>query len=214
MLTSAARPMTWLAIYPESDPGRRVRDAVDADAIGRELGAVGIRFERWAPAAESSDPLLAYAPQVEGLRAAGYGTIDVVRVAPDAADASWPEKARAMREKFRDEHRHAQAEVRFFASGSGVFYLRLAGHVYCVRCERGDLLSVPAGTPHWFDMGASPSFTAIRFFESPDGWVGDFSGDPIARQFPSFDELSELMLSNLALSSLAGAAPALASERA
>ena len=27
-------------------------------------------------------------------------------------------------------------------------------------CETGDLLGVPAGTRHWFDMGTSPQFTA------------------------------------------------------
>jgi len=53
--------MTWLAIHPEREPWRRVRDATDADTIGRELAAVGIRFERWAPATESFDALCAQA---------------------------------------------------------------------------------------------------------------------------------------------------------
>lgn len=182
--------MSWLVVFPEEEPRRRLRDTEEAVTIARELSAWGVSFERWATADDSADPLLAYAPQVERLRAAGFGTIDVVRVAPDAADASWAEKAQTMREKFRDEHTHAQDEVRFFASGSGVFYLRLGQHVYCIGCCAGDLLSVPAGTRHWFDMGARPRFVAIRFFRSADGWVGDFSGDTIARRFPSFDDLA------------------------
>jgi len=186
--------MSWLAIIPEREPSRRLRVTADAAEIARELGVRGIRFERWSPAlehaAEHIDPLVAYAAEVERARADGYGTIDVVRVAPDASDAGWTDKARAMREKFRDEHTHAEDEVRFFAAGSGVFYLRLGAEVCCVRCEAGDLLSVPAGTSHWFDMGELPEFTAIRFFRSADGWVGRFSGDRIARRFPSFDELA------------------------
>ena len=50
----------------------------------------------------------------------------------------------------------------------------------------GDLISVPAGTRHWFDMGPTPRFTAIRLFTTPAGWVADFTGTPIARSFPSY----------------------------
>jgi 1,2-dihydroxy-3-keto-5-methylthiopentene dioxygenase len=48
---------------------------------------------------------------------------------------------------------------------------------------------VPAGTRHWFDMGTTPDFVAIRFFEREDGWIGDFTGDAIGQRFPSLDQL-------------------------
>jgi 1,2-dihydroxy-3-keto-5-methylthiopentene dioxygenase len=51
-------------------------------------------------------------------------------------------------------------------------------------CTTGDLISVPAGMKHWFDMGAAPRFTAIRLFVNPDGWVARFTGDVIADRFP------------------------------
>jgi 1,2-dihydroxy-3-keto-5-methylthiopentene dioxygenase len=79
--------------------------------------------------------------------------------------------------------------VRFFVSGSGIFYLHVGGEVHAVLCEKGDLLGVPRGTTHWFDMGTSPSFTAIRFFHEEDGWVGNFTGDRIADRFPDFDTI-------------------------
>jgi 1,2-dihydroxy-3-keto-5-methylthiopentene dioxygenase len=182
--------MSRLVVIPEHEPRRHSFSTADAHAITATLAPWGVRFERWTPAATSPDPLVAYAPQVERLRADGYGTVDVVRVAPDAADPGWPDKARAMRAKFRDDHTHAEDEVRFFAEGAGVFYLLLGGSVHCVLCEAGGLLSVPAGTVHWFDMGEVPRFTAIRFFQKADGWIGSFSAEPIARSFPSFDELS------------------------
>jgi 1,2-dihydroxy-3-keto-5-methylthiopentene dioxygenase len=56
--------------------------------------------------------------------------------------------------------------------------------VYAVLCEKNDLISVPANTPHWFDMGPNPDFCAIRLFNNPDGWVAHFTGDEIAARFP------------------------------
>jgi 1,2-dihydroxy-3-keto-5-methylthiopentene dioxygenase len=94
-----------------------------------------------------------------------------------------PEKA-AMRTKFLSEHTHSEDEVRFFVEGSGLFSLHIGGSVYLVTCERGDLLSVPAGTRHWFDMGDSPRFAAIRLFLDPSGWVAKYTGDAIADRFP------------------------------
>jgi 1,2-dihydroxy-3-keto-5-methylthiopentene dioxygenase len=55
-----------------------------------------------------------------------------------------------------------------------------------MTCTRDDLLVVPKGTRHWFDMGDSPSFCAIRLFTRPDGWQAHFTGDPIADHVPGF----------------------------
>jgi len=52
-----------------------------------------------------------------------------------------------------------------------------------VLCTKGDLISVPANTPHWFDMGPNPNFTAIRLFNNPEGWVANFTGSDIAQRF-------------------------------
>ena len=56
-----------------------------------------------------------------------------------------------------------------------------------VVCTQGDLISVPADTPHWFDMGARPHFQAIRFFTNPEGWVASFTGSAIAQRYPRFE---------------------------
>jgi len=60
--------------------------------------------------------------------------------------------------------------------------------VYGIMCMKGDLISVPANTPHWFDMGSNPSFKCIRLFTDPAGWVGHSTGSDIARLFPDFDD--------------------------
>ena len=71
-----------------------------------------------------------------------------------------------------------------FADGIGLFYLHLSDKVYALLCEKGDLISVPANTPHWFDLGAAPRLAAIRFFNNPEGWVAHYSGSDIAKRFP------------------------------
>jgi len=83
-------------------------------------------------------------------------TSDVISIAPDS-----PERE-AMRQKFLDEHFHQEDEVRFFVAGSGLFSLHINGKVYEIRCEQGDLIGVPDGTRHWFDMGPAPSFRSRR----------------------------------------------------
>ena len=107
----------------------------------------------------------------------GYQTVDVVSMVPDH-----PEKA-AFRQKFLEEHRHSEDEVRFFVEGQGLFTLHIGDRVYEVLCTKGDLISVPANTPHWFDMGPNPRFVAIRLFNNPEGWVANFTGSDIAQRF-------------------------------
>ena len=60
--------------------------------------------------------------------------------------------------------------------------------MYAVLCERNDLISVPAGTAHWFDMGERPNLVAIRMFNNPQGWNASLTGDAIASQFPRLDD--------------------------
>lgn len=187
--------MTLLQVMAAGDAADvRVRTS-DDEVIGTELAKHGVTFGRWpvvenAASVSSEDLLAHYARNVAELNGSGrYKHIDIARIHPDDADPKWPEIAAGARGKFLDEHRHAEDEVRFFAAGRGCFYLHLGEEVFAVVCEGGDLLSVPAGTLHWFDMGERPDFIAIRFFEEADGWVGDFTGDKISAGFPTLDEL-------------------------
>ena len=82
---------------------------------------------------------------------------------------------------------HRKGINKDFVDGAGLFTLHVEDRVYEVLCERGDLISVPAGTRHWFDMGPNPSFCAVRLFTSPDGWAADFTGEDIAERFPRLE---------------------------
>ena len=188
--------MTLLHIASDSDPADIRLHTTDPERIAAELAARAIVFDRWpahpvTAAVPAEDIPARYGDRIGELNAAGrYRHIDLARIHPDDTDPQWPGQARAAREKFLSEHRHAEDEVRFFVSGRGCFYLHLEPEVVAVVCEGGDLVSVPAGTRHWFDMGTRPDFVAIRFFEEADGWVGDFTGEPIAEHFPSLDQLA------------------------
>ncbi|MFH8290627.1 1,2-dihydroxy-3-keto-5-methylthiopentene dioxygenase [Streptomyces sp. NPDC018059] len=188
--------MTLLTTWPEAGPDTVVRRTSDPAEIAAALAPIGVRFEQWpvredVPADADSDTVFAaYRAEIDRLNAEeGFRTVDVVALHPDGSP-EWPAKAAAARQKFLAEHTHDDDdEVRFFVAGAGVFYLHVDGEVHAVYCEKGDLLGVPRGTTHWFDMGTSPAFTAIRFFHEEDGWIGNFTGSPIADRFPDFDEV-------------------------
>jgi 1,2-dihydroxy-3-keto-5-methylthiopentene dioxygenase len=178
--------MTHLRVFDEVGDTAEL-DTEDAGRIADALQPIGVRFERWPlhDLGPEDDVLEAYAPEVERLKAqGGYATVDVVRMVPDHPDRA------ALRTKFLDEHRHTEDEVRFFVEGEGLFTLHAGGKVHALLCTAGDLISVPAGMPHWFDMGPSPSFTAIRLFIEKEGWVAHFTGDDIAARFPRHEPVA------------------------
>jgi 1,2-dihydroxy-3-keto-5-methylthiopentene dioxygenase len=176
-----------LRIFADDDASEPLAELRDHWAIGEALGERGVRFERWPTrplpdGAAADDVLTAYGSEIERIkRAGGYQAVDVISLQPDH-----PERE-ALRQKFLNEHTHSEDEVRFFVAGSGLFTLHLADRIYEVLCEQGDLIAVPSGTPHWFDMGPRPSFTAIRIFTNPAGWVANFTGADLASRFPRYE---------------------------
>lgn len=162
----------------------------DAGLIQQELEQRGIRFQRWparAPLPADADQaaiLAAYAEEVAAVqREGGYQTVDAIRLTPEHPDRE------ALREKFLAEHTHSEDEVRFFVEGRGLFCLHIGDEVLQLVCEADDWIAVPAGTRHWFDMGPEPQFCALRFFNNSEGWVAQFTGNSIARHFPTLPEL-------------------------
>ncbi len=180
--------MSRLRIFDESEP-QTARITLDGHAaIAAELDKIGVRFERWeanrsiAPGASQDEVIAAYRSDIDRLMGeSGYQSVDVVSLTPDHPDRA------ALRQKFLSEHTHSEDEVRFFVAGSGQFTLHIGDKVYDILCEQGDLIGVPDGTRHWFDMSESPYFVAIRLFTNKDGWVANFTGDDIASRFPRME---------------------------
>jgi 1,2-dihydroxy-3-keto-5-methylthiopentene dioxygenase len=179
--------MSRLRIFSESDPGVPLFASRETDAIAGQLKALGVRFERWPlrdlpPQHTPEQTIAAYREDIDRLcREGGYQAVDVVSLHPDHPDRE------TLRQKFLNEHTHSEDEVRFFVAGAGLFTLHIGDKVFELLCEAGDLVGVPHGTKHWFDMGPAPYFVAIRLFTNPAGWVAGFTGSDIAERFPRFD---------------------------
>lgn len=175
--------MSEIRIY-ENMANNLVFTSHNPQKIHEQLASVGVRFEQWqtqssVQAGDSSEHVMAaYQGDIDRLISEdGYQTVDVISLTADH-----PQKDE-LRQKFLSEHTHSEDEVRFFVAGQGLFSLHINERVYEVLCTAGDLISVPANTPHWFDMGPNPAFVAIRFFNNPDGWVAHFTGSDIADRY-------------------------------
>jgi 1,2-dihydroxy-3-keto-5-methylthiopentene dioxygenase len=177
--------MSQLRIFDEGNGSTPQKTVVRHADISQELSLVGVRFEQWeatkpvAPGASQDDVIAAYRADIDRLMSnEGYQAVDVISLNPDHPDRA------TLRQKFLSEHTHSEDEVRFFVAGRGLFTLHIGKKVFEVLCEQGDLIGVPDGTRHWFDMSESPYFIAIRLFTNKEGWVANFTGDDIAARFP------------------------------
>ena len=148
----------------------------DPGAIAEFLKPHGIWFEQWDVAgridAEASDEeiLAAYTPEIERLKQqSGFVTADVINVTAQTPGLN------AMLAKFDKEHTHSEDEVRFTVEGRGVFWIHpQEGDVFSIEVEAGDLISVPAGTQHWFHLCDDRTIRCIRLFEDMSGWTPEY----------------------------------------
>ncbi len=157
---------------PEED--RRLEDP---EAIRDCLAALSILYESWEPShpltpeSSAEEILEAYAPEIEALsREGGYVTADVIDIKPDLPNLD------AMLAKFSKEHWHDEDEVRFIIEGHGLFHIHPKdGPVLAIEVEAGDLIRVPRGTWHWFDLCGDRRIRAIRLFQDPSGWTPNYT---------------------------------------
>jgi 1,2-dihydroxy-3-keto-5-methylthiopentene dioxygenase len=181
--------MSALTVYQASQPQQSAVTSCEFGVIATQLKSIGVQFERWqaecsfATDADAQTVLDAYHGSIERLKQQyGFRSVDLISLKADH-----PNKDQ-LRQKFLSEHTHSDFEVRFFVEGRGLFYLHVEDKVYAVLCEQGDLISVPANTTHWFDMGENPNFKCIRLFTTEEGWVAEFTGSDIAKSFPTLDQ--------------------------
>ena len=161
------------------------RDLSDAGELTAFLAAYGIEYERTnpdAPVASDAPPaeiLKAYASKIAELNArGGYVTADVIDVHPHTPGLD------AMLAKFNSEHWHDEDEVRFVIEGHGLFHIHPAsGPVFSIEVEAGDLIRVPRGTHHWFDLCVDRRIRAIRLFQDVSGWTPHYTASGVDKQF-------------------------------
>lgn len=140
------------------------------------------RAEPSVPVPQDAPPeslLAAYKAQIDELNAlGGYVTADVIDVFPDTPGLD------AMLTRFSAEHWHDEDEVRFIIEGRGVFHVHpVGGPVFAIEVGPGDLIRVPRGTHHWFDLCADRRIRAIRLFKDKAGWAPNYTNTGVDQHF-------------------------------
>jgi 1,2-dihydroxy-3-keto-5-methylthiopentene dioxygenase len=155
------------------------------DNVRSFLATQDIEYERAAPGrvvapdAPAAELLDAYKEKIDELKTrGGYATADVIDVFPDTPNLD------AMLNKFNAEHWHDEDEVRFIIEGRGLFHIHPSNApVFSIEVEPGDLIRVPRGTHHWFDLCAERRIRAIRLFQDPSGWTPHYTRSGVDQKF-------------------------------
>ena len=156
-----------------------------AAEIAATLAGHGIDYERWSPShpvsenAPAEEILQAYSREIEELKQrGGYVTADVIDV------TSTTPGLEAMLAKFNREHWHDEDEVRFIIAGHGIFHIHTtSGPVLAIEVEAGDLIRVPRGTLHWFNLCSDRRIRAIRLFQDMAGWTPHYTESRVDENF-------------------------------
>ena len=159
-----------MAIVNVPDKNLTLRDSQE---IANYLAKIGIDYERWeakrevSPDASEAEILEAYSAEIERLKTkGGYVTADVINIIPTMPNLD------AMLNKFNKEHWHDEDEVRFIVKGHGLFHIAPTdAEVIAIEMEAGDLIRVPRGTRHWFNLCGDKTVRAIRLFQDISGWT-------------------------------------------
>jgi len=155
------------------------------EEITTNLAACGIDYQRWTPShpiADDDPPeaiLAAYSREIEELKnRGGYVTADVIDVSPATPGLD------QMLARFNREHWHDEDEVRFIIAGRGLFHIHSAsGAVLAIEVEAGDLIRVPRGTLHWFNLCDDRRIRAIRLFQDTAGWTPHYTDSRVDENF-------------------------------
>lgn len=165
---------------PEQD--RTLTEPADVSAY---LAARGIEYEHVgdAPGTPNDAPadvlLAAWGPKIEELKAkGGYVTADIIDVKPETPNLD------VMLKKFSSEHWHDEDEVRLIVDGRGLFHIHPPGEpVFALEVVAGDLIRVPRGTHHWFDLCGERRIRAIRLFQDASGWTPHYTQSGVDAQY-------------------------------
>ena len=150
------------------------------------LNNLGVFFDQWecnatfTEASTQEEILATYQKDLEPfMLKGGYQSADVISI--HAQTPNYPE----IRAKFLAEHTHDEDEIRFFVDGQGLFWFHINDQpIFNVLCQRGDLISVPIGTKHWFDAGKDEPFVkAIRIFTDTAGWTPHYTNSGTEKKY-------------------------------
>jgi 1,2-dihydroxy-3-keto-5-methylthiopentene dioxygenase len=171
-----------MAILRIPDENRLLKEY---NEIRNYLANIGIDYEQWEPLEDVSNEtssekiLYAYTKQINELKTRGrYVTADVIDVNYNTPGLD------SMLAKFNIEHRHEEDEVRYIIDGRGLFHIHPQNSpVVAIEVEAGDLIRVPRGTLHWFDLCGDRRIRAIRLFQDTSGWTPHYTHSGIDTRY-------------------------------
>lgn len=170
-----------MALLRVPDENRTLTDQTEITAY---LAERGIEYERIgatpiATTLSAEELLTAYRPKIDELKAkGGYVTADVIDVTNETPGLE------AMLQRFSSEHWHDEDEVRLIVEGRGIFHIHPQNApVFALEVDAGDLIRVPRGTHHWFDLCGERRIRAIRLFQDKAGWTPHYTGSGVDSQF-------------------------------
>ena len=163
-----------MAIVDAPKKGIRLTSAHE---IHKYLSRVGIDYAHWEHldpvSADATDQeiLDAYSKEIDELKAkGGYVTADVINIIPTTPGLD------EMLAKFNREHWHDEDEVRFIVKGHGIFHIAPEnGDVVSIEMQPGDMIRVPRGTRHWFNLCGDRTVRTIRLFQDTSGWTPHYT---------------------------------------
>ena len=164
------------------------RTLTDADTVRGFLAEHGIEYERTgAPPGlsarlDADEILAAWTPKIDELKArGGYVIADVIDVKPDTPNLDamlkrFSQRALARRGRGPPHRRGTRTLPHPSARASPVFALEV---------EAGDLIRVPRGTHHWFDLCGDRRIRAIRLFQDKSGLDAALHRERRGREVPA-----------------------------
>lgn len=149
----------------------------DSAEISAYLQGIGVDYAKWENLKQVSEDatdqeiLDGYSDEIEMLKEkGGYVTADVINIVPTTPGLD------VMLNKFNKEHWHDEDEVRFIVKGHGLFHIAPeGGDVVSIEMEAGDMIRVPRGTKHWFNLCGDKTVRAIRLFQDVSGWTPQYT---------------------------------------
>lgn len=156
------------------DDNRVLEDPAEISTFLAPFGIWYRRFEGTDALGDSptdQEILEAYKEPIEKLKTeGGYVTADVINIKSETPGLE------AMLNRFNKEHFHDEDEVRFIVHGRGLFHIHPnGGPVFSIEVVKGDMIRVPQGTHHWFDLCQDRTIRAVRLFQDMTGWTPHYT---------------------------------------
>lgn len=175
--------MSSLAVHLHTSPQLPNKVLNHADDIASTLAAVGLGYRQvelpaaLRPGCEQAEFDAAYGLWLQAL----MGEQGHVRQELFNLQRNHPQKLE-LRARYLDEQVQASTSAWLFLGGFAQLSVHLDDYVYVLQGERGDLLTLPAGTRHWFDLGEEPHALVLRLSAADE--APRLTGEEIASRFP------------------------------